>query len=359
MKILFLCSNPRTEASMRFRVLQFLGPLERAGHEVVVSSFFDEVRRNWGTRVAFGFARRARDLAVALTADRIFVHREAFPLSLNAYARAFRSDCPLVFDFDDAVHLAVGGWRGRLARPKSTGGLISRADLVFAGNEYLAEYATKYSRHVRIVPTVVDTDRFEPRPRPPVAKPVIGWVGSPSTARYLEALLPILDDLGREHAFTLRVVGAGRPFELSHVEVDNQPWTLEGEVSAFQDLDIGVYPLLDDAWSRGKCGFKAIQYMACGVPFVVAPVGVVSTIVRDGVDGFWARSESEWKDRLIALLRDPDLRARLVADGRARAVAHYSVSALAPMWVHALELPYEAGAGSGPLTAIASGRPGA
>lgn len=352
MKTLFLCSNPRTEASMRFRVLQFLEPLERAGHQSIVSSFFDEKPRGWGTRVALGFARRARDLGIARTVDRIFVHREAFPLSLNAYARALRTATPLIFDFDDAVHLPVGGWRGRLARPASTGGLIARADLVFAGNDYLAEYAARHSRHVRIVPTVVDTGRFAPGPRPTRHKPVIGWVGSPSTARYLEPLLPVLDLLGREHSFTLRIVGAGRAFRLEHVEVENRPWTLGTEVTAFQDLDIGLYPLMDDAWSRGKCGFKAIQYMACGVPFVVTPVGVVAQIVRDGTDGLWAQSEDEWAERLTALLREPSLRARLAAEGRGRAVGRYSVAALAPAWIHSLENPGEVGAGSGPLTGM-------
>lgn len=352
MKTLFLCSNPRIEASMRFRVLQFVAPLERAGHEAVVSSFFDEQPRSWAARVALGILRRGRDLAAARTVDRVFVHREAFPLSLNAYARALRADTPLIFDFDDAVHLQSGGWRGRLARPESTGRLISRAALVFAGNEYLAEYASKHSRHVRIVPTVVDTDRFAPTKRARAAKPIIGWVGSPSTARYLDPLLPLLDALGREHAFKLRIVGAGRQFQLEHVEVENLPWTLEGEVSAFQDLDIGIYPLVDDAWSRGKCGFKAIQYMACGVPFVVAPVGAVTDIVRDGMDGLWARTPREWTERLTALLRDRDLGSRLASEGRQRAIARYSVSALAPAWINALEHPLEVGAGSGPLTGM-------
>ncbi len=337
---------------MRFRVLQFMEPFARAGHEATVSSFFDERGGRWPARVARGFARRARDLSVALSADRIFVHREAFPLSLNIYARALRSSTPLIFDFDDAVHLPVGGWRGRLARPESTAGLIARADLVFAGNEYLAEFAAKHSRHVRIVPTVVDTDRFSPPPRREAPRPVVGWVGSPSTARYLEPLLPMLDLLGREHAFTLRVVGAGRTYRLDHVEVENRAWSLASEVTAFQDLDIGLYPLVDDAWSRGKCGFKAIQYMACGVPFVVAPVGVVANIVRNGVDGFWARTQGEWAEHLTSLLREPDLRARLVLEGRKRAVSHYSVAALAPAWIHALEQPREVGQGSGPLTGM-------
>jgi glycosyltransferase involved in cell wall biosynthesis len=359
MKTLFLCSNTRTEASMRFRVLQFLPHLERAGHEPTVSSFFDECGGPWGLRVARGIARRVRDLATGLTVDRVFVHREAFPLSLNAYVRALPDSTPLIFDFDDAVHLASHGWRGRVARPASTGGLISRADLVFAGNEFLAEYAAEHSRRVRIVPTVVDTDRFSPVSRSPRKRLVVGWVGSPSSARYLDALLPTLDALGRELDFTLRIVGAGRAFSLQHVEVENRRWILDDEVNAFRDLDIGVYPLADDPWSRGKCGFKAIQYMACGVPFVVSPVGVISSIVRDGTDGLWARSPADWLDRLRALIREPDLRARLVSEARRRAVSQYSVAALAPAWIHALEHTAEVSHGTGPLTGMCESGVGA
>lgn len=351
MRTLFLCSNSSIEASMRFRVLQFLEPLRAAGHEATVSSFFDDAPGSWHSRVARGSLRRSLDLVRARSADRLFIHREAFPLAFNDYVRGLSSKTPLIFDFDDAVFLrAAGGWRARLARPESTRLLVERAAVVFAGSEFLAEYADGFSKHVRLVPTVVDTDRFTPALRSPRERPVVGWVGSPTTAKYLDALIPALDAAAAIVPFTLRIVGAGRPFKLEHAPVENVPWTLGAEASAFQDLDVGIYPLADDAWSRGKCGFKAIQYMACGVPFVVSPVGAIHEIVREGLEGLWARTSRDWTDHLVALLRDPSARDRLIANARLRAVERYSVTALAPAWVRALENPAEAGAGNGPLT---------
>lgn len=349
MKALFLCSNSRTEASMRFRVLQFQPEWAARGHQGTVSSFFDDAAGRWWARVARGTVRRARDMLRARSMDLIFVHREAFPLSLNTFVRALPARLPLVFDFDDAVHLPVGGWRGRLARPESTRELIERADLVFAGNAELEEYARAFSARVRIVPTVVDTNRFRPRLQTGHRPLVVGWVGSPSTAKYLHTVLSTLERVATEVPFTLRLIGAGRRFSSTKMKIENLPWRLEGEVEAFQDLDIGIYPLVDDAWSRGKSGFKAIQYMACGVPFVASPVGAVRNVTHNGVEGLWAGNADEWHEGLRGLVLDAELRARLGTAGRAAAVERFSVSALAPRWVRALETPAEAATGAGEL----------
>jgi glycosyltransferase involved in cell wall biosynthesis len=339
MNILVLCSNSATEASMRFRVLQFIKPLLEAGHRCRVSSFFPDNSQGWGRRVAAGFLTRIADVARARRVDRILVHREIMPLGLNGYVRFMPSHIPLVYDFDDAVHLASqSGWRGWLARPRSTDLLVTRADLVLAGNSSLAEYAGDFNDNVRVVPTVVDTDRFQPRQNAATAPvPVLGWVGSPSTARYLDMLVPALAAVRREIPFRLRIVGAGRDFQVPGVETDNLSWRLEEEVEAFQAIDIGLYPLHDDPWARGKCGFKAIQYMACGIPFVVTPVGVVADIVRPGVDGLWADSTEQWISGLRTLLQSPELCARLAASGRQRVVDAYSVAAHRVDWISALE----------------------
>jgi glycosyltransferase involved in cell wall biosynthesis len=247
----------------------------------------------------------------------------------------------LIYDLDDAVFMRTAheGWRSRVAQPELTRLLVQRAAVTYAGNEYLAEYARRFCSNVRIVPTVLDTERFAPAPKVLRAKPLVGWVGSPSTSKYLERVMPALEQLAKRAQFTLRLVGAGRDFSVPNVEVDNRPWREEDEVREFQELDVGLYPLFDDAWSRGKCGFKAIQYMSCGVPFVVSPVGVIQEMVRDGVDGLWATSTAQWVDRLGALLTDPSLRDRLVRSARERAVEKYSVRALAPQWVHGIENP--------------------
>lgn len=347
MKIFFLCSNPVTEPSMRFRVIQYFEALARAGHQPILSTFFRLDRGRYVTDLARGVVSRVRDFVRSRGVDRIFIHREIMPAALNDVVAWLPRTVPVVYDFDDAVFMDVhAGWRRIVARPATTRLLVQRAELVYAGNEYLAEYASQWSRHVRVVPTVVDTDVFRPgKPRPPRERPLVGWVGPASTRKFLRNVMAALDDIGRDIPFDLRLVGPGREFPLRYVNVEHVPWRLEEDVSAFQALDIGLYPLDDDLWSRGKCGLKAIQYMACGVPFIASPVGVVQDIVRDGVDGLWAKSESQWRAGLEVLLRDAALRARLAESARARAVERYSLHALAPHWIEGLEAPWKDGVG--------------
>ena len=304
--------------------------MRAAGWEPSLSCFFDEGGGR-ASRLARGFARRGADLLAAGKFDVVVVHRELFPHSLNRSIPLFAMRAPIVFDFDDAVFLpSQTGWRKHVAAPESTRRLVESSALVFAGNAYLAEYARKFSSRVEILPTVVDTDVYRPAVRPPREVPVIGWVGSPSTFRYLESLLPLLDKLARSFRFRLRIIGAGRPLKLENVEVESPPWRKEREEELFNDLDIGVYPLTDDPWARGKCGFKAIQYLACGVASVASPVGVVRDIVVDGVGGLWASSATQWTDALVHLLRTPEDRARLGVAGRLRACESYSLAAATP-----------------------------
>lgn len=339
LKLLVLCSNDEREASLRHRVLAFLPRLAAAGHSATVSSFFDS-EGSWGARVLQGIVRRAGDVVRARDADRVLIHREALPLAHNEYVRLLPTRAELIFDFDDAVFLeAHAGWRARVARPASTRLVIERSARVFAGSEFLADYAQRFNSNVELMPTVVDTDRFVPRVAKSWGLPVVGWVGSPTTARYLDQILPALEQVAREVPFRLRLVGAGRRFNVQGVEIEHREWQLRDEVTAFQDLDLGLYPLEDDDWARGKCGFKAIQYMACGVPFVVSPVGAINTIVEHGVHGLWARNSADWVGGVLALLRDQDLGRRLAQASRQRVVEHYSVAALAPRWIEGIVAP--------------------
>jgi glycosyltransferase involved in cell wall biosynthesis len=230
------------------------------------------------------------------------------------------------------------GWRHLVARPESTRALVDASTRVIAGNEYLAAWARETHDRVEVIPTVVDTDVFRPRTTvDPEAIPLVGWIGAPSATQYLEPLLPILDDLGRSFRFRLLVVGAKGPIRLQNVEVLSPPWSAATEPELFRSLDIGVYPLADDRWALCKCGFKAIEYMASGVPSVASPVGVVTDIVRPEVDGLWAKSPSEWRDGLASLLGSPDLRHTMARAARERAVTTWSLTAVAPRFIQALE----------------------
>src|SRR5207342_2377602 len=145
---------------------------------------------------------------------------------------------------------------------------------------------------------------------------VVGWIGTPTTFPYLEGLADVLREVAAQHPFVLKVSGAGRAAHFPGLKVVEVPWSLDREVELFNTCDIGVYPLTDDEWAKGKCGFKAIQFMACGVPVVEAAVGVNTEIIQDGVNGFLASTASEWEDKIGRLLADAGLRQRLGEAGR-------------------------------------------
>jgi glycosyltransferase involved in cell wall biosynthesis len=183
------------------------------------------------------------------------------------------------------------------------------------------------------VPTAVDTTRLAPRPAGsrPEGPLVVGWIGSPTTFHYLESIAPLLKDLAAHHSFVLKVSGAGKPVKFPGVSVQEVKWSLDQEVTLFNTCDVGVYPLADNDWARGKCGFKAIQFMACGVPTVAAAVGVNREIIRDGENGFLASSPAEFSSKLERLLTDAALRQHLAVAGRQTIEERYSSRVTAPM----------------------------
>jgi len=272
--------------------------------------------------------------------DVIFVYREAFPLGPPLIEMALSRICgrALLYDFDDAIFLPNTSQANRMVTflkyPAKVRTIIRESKHVVAGNRYLAQYARRYTHRVTVIPSCVDTTRFVPNTRSrklDPERPLVGWIGSPTTVPYLLSLEDVLTRMAQDQPFTLRVSGAGRTLKFPGVVVDNVPWTLEQEVSLFNTCDVGVYPLWDDAWSRGKCGFKAIQFMACGVPVVAAAVGVNREIIEDGVNGFLASTETEWLEKLGWLLTDHALRKKLGQAARETVLDRYSLAVHAPM----------------------------
>ncbi|HEX8351917.1 MAG TPA: glycosyltransferase family 4 protein [Pyrinomonadaceae bacterium] len=287
--------------------------------------------------VAGALLRRARDVRDARRFDAVYILREAALLGPPVFERALaRSGVPFVFDFDDAVFeryvSPANGYLSYLKFPGKTRTVCRLAAHVMAGNEYLADYARDVNRNVTVVPTTVDTSKYTVGPRPANDVPVIGWTGSYSTVQHLLTLAGALRRLAGRERFRLRVIGSpGMSLEaLAGLEVESLPWRSETEVDDLRPFDVGVMPLPEDRWSRGKCGMKALQYMGLAIPTVCSPVGVNSEIVRDGENGLLARGEDEWVEKLGLLLRSPELRARLGRAGRATVVARYSAAAQAP-----------------------------
>ncbi len=349
MRILFLVPHPWEGASSRYRVLQYVPHFEAAGIRCTVSSFLskDFYRvayqvGHWGRKGSCFLAsslRRLRDLLRSGRYDVVFIHLEAFPFGppLIEQSLALRG-IPFVFDLDDAIFLPtsrsahlVARW---LRRPQKLPAILRWSRHVITCNDYLRHYAEQFNPQVTVIPTCVDIQQFTPIiPRSARTRPVIGWVGSHSTAGYLDVLKPVLARLAQRFEFTLKIVGAGRPMQIPGVDIYQEPWTLAKDVSFFQDLDIGVYPLPDEPWVLGKTGFKTVQYMAVGVPCVVSAVGRNCEIVQDGVNGFLAHSEEEWYDRLARLLSDASLRSRLGAAGRRTVEERFAMQQYIPTYV--------------------------
>jgi glycosyltransferase involved in cell wall biosynthesis len=351
-RVLALSPIPEEGAGCRFRIAQFIPYLESVGFEVTLQSLFTPeffrlvYRPGQYLRKAVALGglsiKRLAALASVSQYDVIFLYREIFPLGPPLVERwlTSRRRPPIVFDFDDAIFLPNVSDANRLIatlkQPGKVSAIVRRSDRVIVGNDYLAAYARQHSNAVTVIPTSVDLSRFVPRPagsdatRPATEPPVIGWIGSPTTGPYLKMLRPVFEKLAERRKFVLRISGAAEPVSIPGVQVDNTPWQLDREVELFNTCDIGVYPLPDEDWSKGKCGFKAIQFMACGVPVVSSAVGVNREIIHDGSNGFLATTVDDWIAKLEQLLSDTELRCRFAAAGRQTIAERYSLEINAP-----------------------------
>lgn len=311
--------------SSRYRYVQYRERLARLGVEMDVRPLFGALwfrLLRWPlplrslAKLVYAplrFCVRLAQWSTLRATDVVVVEHQLFPY-LPAWGEAAlaRRRLGFVLEFDDAIYLTFAH-RAKLER------MCALARMVVVGNEFLAEFARPFSRAVEISPTTIDLDRYPAAPRAsvPPGPLVIGWIGLPYNFDALASLAQPLAELAGEFDFVLRVVSAGAP-ALPGVRVDAVPWTLDGEVDAIRSFDVGVMPLQDDEWSRGKCGLKLLQYFAAFVPVVASPVGVNTRIVDHGVNGFLARNADEWRSSLRSLLADPTLRARLGAAGRRR-----------------------------------------
>lgn len=341
--VLFLTKYSRTGASSRFRTYQYLPVLQAAGLDCEVAPLFDDAylsHRYGSGRGALldfirAFWRRLGALLRARRYDRLVIEYELLPYC-PAWFEHLLSELGVRFlvEYDDAIFhkYDLSGnplLRALLGRKIAT--VMRLADTVIAGNDYLADYARRAgARQVALLPTVIDLDHYPPRPRHKQGSElVIGWLGSPSTAKYLTDIAPVLAHVCADGRTRVRLVGSG-PLDLPGVPTEIVNWTEAGETAALHGFDIGIMPLPDDPWARGKCGFKLIQYMACGLPVVASPVGMNSTIVQNGVNGFLASTEDDWVQALKTLMSDAALRERMGQAGRTKVEQKYCLQVTGP-----------------------------
>ena len=347
MRVLGLSAYPIEAAATRFRLAQYVRPLAESGIQLDVSPFLTGSQfSNLYTPgqgasrlngLGSSIVKRIAQVGTIRDYDLLFVQREAMLVGPAIFEGLYRfiGKMPMVLDLDDATYVRyISPSYGRLGSYLKffgkTDKLIKASRVVTCGNSYIAEYVQSLGKETVVIPTVVDTDEFKPSPKSNEV-PVVGWIGTHSTFPFLEWLFPVLEELAVKHRFQLKIVGAGRThITLKGVEVISSPWELGREVEEFQSLDIGLYPMTlsdsaNEKWLLGKSGFKAIQYMAVGVPFVMSPIGVAADLGEPGKTHFNASSERDWYTQLEKLLSDSELRLRMGEAGRQHSLENYTV----------------------------------
>ena len=354
MRVLFLTLYPDAAASPRYRVTQFLPYLEAHGITCHVAAPLTvaEWRALTGPDRqgrAFWYharetPRRLRQIFEAHRYDVVFLQKAVMSAYLRgAGAWLRRRAHRLVFDLDDAVHLTPphplrGVWRV-LEDHEQVLRLMRTADLVLAGNHWLESQAVNAGGRAVYFPTVVDTNRFVPARAAP--EPLaLGWMGSPGTTPHLDVLAPVWPG---QAGCRLLLVGADarrlawtRAGGEAPPGLELRPWSYDREVEDVQGMSAGLMPMPKDTWSLGKCGLKALLYMACGIPCVATPYGAALDMVRPGENGLLADTAEEWAAAL-EMLRDAPTRARLGAAARATVEAQYALRAAAPRLLELLE----------------------
>jgi glycosyltransferase involved in cell wall biosynthesis len=275
--------------------------------------------------------------------DVLFLQRVMFPSPIPRLLRWMQ--VRVVYDFDDAIFTTdvterslvnrVVRWRNGRGLPA----MLRASAHVIVENDYTGAYAERYCPRVSTITGPIDTDRHRPleATQSQNGRVTLGWIGSPTTEKYLEMIRRPLEEVGRRFPDARLVLVGASAFEVQGMPTERRTWDLDREVADLQTFDVGLMPLPDDAWTRGKGGYKLLQYMAVGVPAVTSPVGINRTLVEDGVDGFLATSEEEWTDRLCRLIEDADLRQRMGVAGRRKMERGYALSASASRFIEILK----------------------
>jgi glycosyltransferase involved in cell wall biosynthesis len=353
--LLILAKYGRSGPSSRYRILQFIPYLESHGFRCTVQSLHAEDyletvysgRRKPICSYLGRLLARVRAVARAARFSAVFVQKEIAPYLPPYFELALSMmRSKVIYDIDDAIFLSYGESRNPIVRLVLGGKIataLRRSTVVLAGNSFLCDYAARFNRQTVYFPTVIDTVKYaghraashgEASSGGPASGeggriPVVGWIGSPETVRFLEEKDEALRAVARVSPFELRVIGVPS-LEIPGLDVRCVPWREDSEVLELAACDIGIMPLPSGDWVKGKCGLKLLQYMACGLPVVSSPGGGADTIVEHGVSGYIARSNDEWRLYLAALIGNPGLRRIMGSEGLQRVEERFSLDMWAP-----------------------------
>jgi len=342
MEILALTRYTQLGASSRLRFYQYLPYLKQFGINVEVAPLLDD---NYITGLYYGKGRRKsailnaylgrlKNLLGARDFNLLWIEKELFPF-LPAWGEAMLKilKVPYIVDYDDAIFHNYDLHSSKLVRcflGKKIDQVMKNADVVVVGNDYLGNRARcAGARKIEHIPTVIDLTRYKTFSKSEKTPFTIGWIGSPATSKYIHLIKPALSEVCKNNKARVVLVGAG-PVELDNVPVEIRPWTEESEVNSILDFDVGIMPLPDEPWERGKCGYKLIQYMACGKAVVASPVGVNRNIIEHGVNGFLADDMDDWVNALRELRENVSMRTTMGYAGRRKVEEEYCVQVTAP-----------------------------
>lgn len=359
MKICFYTPYPTESASNRYRVEQFIPYLKGNGFKCDLKPFMDSYyykllykKGHIFKKVIYFLYYSLRRLCQLFTVpmyDAVFIHRSIYPFgdAFNEFIikKIFRK--PIIFDFDDAIYVNVktksNGWISWLkCNEKRTRHIVMLSDRVIVGNSYLASYVKQYNENVTIIPTVILLSKYA------VKNDInrsdkngciyIGWIGSPGSTSYLNILKTVMNKITKKYNVKFILIGADKnQFNIDNPNVIIKEWKQATEMDDLESLDIGINPIIDDEFSRGKCGFKVIQYMAKGICAVSSPVGINSDIIDDGINGYLANNEDDWTEKLSILIESKELRDTFGKEGRRLVEKNFCVENTVPKFQAVIE----------------------
>ncbi len=332
MKILILTKYDKLGASGRVRFFQYFEQIENKNISFTTCPFFDDYSLSFfyktGKRrvlnVFFSYFRRFWYILISFKYDLIFIEKEVFPYLPSFFENIlFYINKNYIVDFDDAIYLNYDNsnnlfvkffLKNKLLR------LLKNAQLITVGNQYLYNYFVKYNQKIKLLYSIVDDKKYIPFNTEKKDKLVIGWIGTPTTYKYLKSIENILIDICQKYPIKVIIIGAE---DSSNKTFQFKKWILSEEIENINEFDIGIMPLFDTDWEKGKCGFKLLQYMACGKPVIASPVGINVDIVTPNV-GFLAKNQVDWENAISVLIENEVMRRQFGFNARKRIEENFS-----------------------------------
>jgi glycosyltransferase involved in cell wall biosynthesis len=353
--ILVLTRYDSNGPSSRYRFYQFFPSLNKENLHVSVSPLFNEryVRNLYSSKRKLkifnpinSFLKRTAKILLNRKYDLVWMEKEILPwIPASIEKFLLKSSIPCIIDYDDAIYHRYDqhpNFLIRMALSNKIEKLMLSSNVIIVGNQYIAEYAVDAgAKQVEILPTVVDTNIYTQKNYKGNSNFTIGWIGSPTTSPYVKVAIPALNQLCQNSDVNFSAIGALKK-DMVEISVQLIPWLAETEVQELNRFDVGIMPLPDTPWERGKCGFKLIQYMAAGLPVIASPVGINTEIVDHGITGFLASTTEDWVKYLRILKDDSELRRTMGIAGRRIVEEKYSLEMVAPKLISIFKEAVEA-----------------